>query len=169
MQEGARRTNGGAGCDCVGGVSGNTNTPDGKQGGLGALGPPSVAGGTASTDVLGQFRGLTWMPGAVGGTGSWGLPGGGGGGGGAGGFASVEIPTHHNDYEGMPGGGGVRADAAVWAEPAVPREVPRSRSYFAPQSLPTPVQTLLFRVQAALADTAAPGEAAPRAAGAAPA
>jgi hypothetical protein len=51
----------------------------------------------------------------------------------------------------------VRADAAVWAEPAVRREVPRSRSYFAPQSLPTPVQTLLSRAQAALADTAAPG------------
>jgi hypothetical protein len=99
-------TNGGAGCDCVGGVSGNTNTPDGKQGDLGGLGPPSVTGGSANTDVLGQFRGLTWMPGAVGGTGNWGLPGGGGGGGGAGGFASVEIPTHHNDYEGMPGGGG---------------------------------------------------------------
>jgi hypothetical protein len=96
--------NGSAGCDCVGGSTGDT--PDGHQGGPGAPGAPSAAGGTASTNLVGQFRGLTWAPATAGGAGNWGLPGAGGGGGGSGGFAAVEIDFHHNDYEGQPGGGG---------------------------------------------------------------
>jgi hypothetical protein len=97
--------NGSPGCDCIDGATGNT--PDGDPGVPGAPGAASATGGTTSSDVLGQFSGLNWSPGAGGSSGSWGLPGAGGGGGGAGGFASVEIPgTGHLDYEGQPGGGG---------------------------------------------------------------
>jgi hypothetical protein len=156
-------TNGGAGCDCVGGVSGNTNTPDGKQGDLGGLGPP---GELPAPTFSGNFaaspgcRGQLVVPAtgvcraaAAAAAARADLP-------------LWKYPPITTITKACRGAGAVRADAAAWVGPAALREEPLFPSCFAPQSLPTPVQTLLFRVQAALADTAASGEAAPWAAGA---